>query len=122
MTPPPGVSVATSKPLPEFARAKQLPIPQPPDIQAWLRSKRLHKYSGCFEGISWDDMLKLTESDLKDRGVYTVGARGRLMKFLDEAGRGHEGRQAQGSNCTTSIPSQGIIVKNLWRQPRGFKV
>ncbi|KAJ6612483.1 hypothetical protein B0H10DRAFT_1807472, partial [Mycena sp. CBHHK59/15] len=49
-----------------------------------LCSKRLHKYSNCFEGIPWDEMLTFDDSDLKDRGVYTVGARGRLMKFLDE--------------------------------------
>ncbi|KAJ6561328.1 hypothetical protein B0H10DRAFT_1788800, partial [Mycena sp. CBHHK59/15] len=49
-----------------------------------LRSKRLHKYEHCFHGMSWEDMLKLQEADLEDRGVYTVGARGRLMKFLDE--------------------------------------
>ncbi|KAJ7924805.1 hypothetical protein B0H13DRAFT_1601324, partial [Mycena leptocephala] len=54
------------------------------DIQSWLRTKRLHKYSHCFQRISWDEMLKLTDSDLKNMGVYTVGARGRLMKFINE--------------------------------------
>ncbi|KAJ7690562.1 hypothetical protein B0H14DRAFT_2177303, partial [Mycena olivaceomarginata] len=52
------------------------------DISSWLRSKRLHKYEHCFHGMSWEDMLKLQEADLEDRGVYTVGARGRFMKFL----------------------------------------
>ncbi|KAJ7746414.1 hypothetical protein B0H14DRAFT_2240246, partial [Mycena olivaceomarginata] len=53
------------------------------DIQSWLRSKRLHKYNNCFQGISWVNMLNLTDSDLKALGVHTVGARGRLVKFLD---------------------------------------
>ncbi|KAJ7897449.1 hypothetical protein B0H13DRAFT_1623476 [Mycena leptocephala] len=35
-----------------------------PDIPFWLRSKRLHKYDHCFQGISWSEMLKFTEADL----------------------------------------------------------
>ncbi|KAJ7920939.1 hypothetical protein B0H13DRAFT_1604928 [Mycena leptocephala] len=46
-----------------------------PDIQSWLRSKRLHKYNNCFQGISWGNMLNLTDSDLKALGVHKVGAR-----------------------------------------------
>ncbi|KAJ7488679.1 hypothetical protein B0H11DRAFT_1673317, partial [Mycena galericulata] len=53
-----------------------------PDIPSWLRSRRLHKYSHCFQGISWPEMLKYTEADFEHRGVYTVGARGRLVKIL----------------------------------------
>ncbi|KAJ7938040.1 hypothetical protein B0H13DRAFT_1588108 [Mycena leptocephala] len=59
-------------------------MPPCQDISSWLRSKRLHKYEHCFHGMSWEDMLKLQEADLEDRGVYTVGARGRMMKFLNE--------------------------------------
>ncbi|KAJ7813841.1 hypothetical protein B0H13DRAFT_1474000, partial [Mycena leptocephala] len=51
-----------------------------PDIPTWLRAKRLHKYNHCFQRASWDEMLGFTESDLKHKGVYTVGARGRFIK------------------------------------------
>jgi hypothetical protein len=54
-----------------------------PDIGSWLRSKRLHKYGHCFQGVSWDEMFQFTESDLADKGVYTVGARGRLIKGIN---------------------------------------
>ncbi|KAJ7938556.1 hypothetical protein B0H13DRAFT_1483047, partial [Mycena leptocephala] len=50
------------------------------DIPSWLRSRRLQKYDHCFQGVSWSEMFKFTEADLEDRGVYTVGARGRLVK------------------------------------------
>ncbi|KAJ7923867.1 hypothetical protein B0H13DRAFT_1602186 [Mycena leptocephala] len=48
--------------------------PPLPEIQFWLRSKRLHKYTTCFAGVSWEE-LKFTDSGFERMGVYTVGAR-----------------------------------------------
>lgn len=79
VTPPPSVSIGVSTgPTIEL---DMLGCPLP-DIQSWLHSKRLHKYNNCFQGISWGKMLNSTDSDLKALGVHTVGARGRLVKFL----------------------------------------
>jgi hypothetical protein len=75
MTVPPGFSIMTSTAIKQG---------EGQDISSWLRSKRLHKYEHCFHGMSWENMLKLQEADLENRGVYTVGARGRFMKFLNE--------------------------------------
>ncbi|KAJ7508119.1 hypothetical protein B0H11DRAFT_1666424, partial [Mycena galericulata] len=50
------------------------------DIPSWFRTKRLHKYAQCFEGMSWEAIFQCKEADLEAKGVYTVGARGRLMK------------------------------------------
>ncbi|KAJ7841823.1 hypothetical protein B0H14DRAFT_2782231 [Mycena olivaceomarginata] len=49
-------------------------------IPSWLRTRRLHKYEHCFQGISWAEMFKFTEADLEARGVCTLGARRRLIK------------------------------------------
>ncbi|KAF7371844.1 Sam domain family protein [Mycena venus] len=79
MTPPPGVSIEKSA---SSATDLRVDCQHDASIQYWLRSHRLHKYSDCFRGMSWDEMWDLGETDLKDRGVYTDGAKGRLMKLL----------------------------------------
>ncbi|KAJ7858958.1 hypothetical protein B0H14DRAFT_2747837 [Mycena olivaceomarginata] len=53
-------------------------------IPSWLRTRRLHRYEHCFQGISWAEMFKFTEADLEARGVCTLGARRRLIKSLNE--------------------------------------
>ncbi|KAJ7853981.1 hypothetical protein B0H14DRAFT_2757475 [Mycena olivaceomarginata] len=53
-------------------------------IPSWLRTRRLHKYEHCFQGISWVEMFKFTKADLEARGVCTLGARRRLIKSLNE--------------------------------------
>ncbi|KAF7372318.1 Sam domain family protein [Mycena venus] len=84
---PPGVSIGKSA---SSATDLRVDCQHDASIQYWLRSHRLHKYSDCFRGMSWDEMWDLGETDLKDRGVYTDGARGRLMKLLriEKATRG----------------------------------
>ncbi|KAJ6597290.1 hypothetical protein B0H10DRAFT_1955325 [Mycena sp. CBHHK59/15] len=93
MTVPPTFSVGISTPSAthNFLEHNSSMIASFPDIPSWLRSRRLQKYDDCFQGISWPEMFKFTEADLEDRGVYTVGARGRLMKSLNEL------RKRQGS-------------------------
>lgn len=47
------------------------------DVQSWLKTLRLHKYSYLFVNMSYDDMLQLTEDQLAEQGV-TKGARHKL--------------------------------------------
>lgn len=47
------------------------------DIQLWLKTLRLHKYSYLFATMSYEDMLQLTEDQLAEQGV-TKGARHKL--------------------------------------------
>ncbi|CAK5265577.1 unnamed protein product [Mycena citricolor] len=50
------------------------------DVPAWLRSLRLHKYTVCFAGMTWEDMVALDDSALEVKGVAALGARRRLLK------------------------------------------
>ncbi|XP_029159867.1 protein Smaug [Nylanderia fulva] len=47
------------------------------DIQSWLKSLRLHKYSYLFINMSYEEMLQLTEDQLAEQGV-TKGARHKM--------------------------------------------
>lgn len=53
------------------------------DIPAWLKSLRLHKYTHCFDGMTWEDMVALDEPTLEAKGVVALGARRRLIKTFD---------------------------------------
>lgn len=53
------------------------------DVPAWLKSLRLHKYTDSFVGMTWRDMIKLTEDDLEARGVAALGARRRMTKTFE---------------------------------------
>ncbi|KAJ1560255.1 hypothetical protein HK405_007717, partial [Cladochytrium tenue] len=53
------------------------------DIPGWLRSLRLHKYTGVFEGMDWREMVMMTEDDLAMRGVSAQGARRKLLRIFE---------------------------------------
>jgi hypothetical protein len=53
------------------------------DIPAWLRSLRLHKYTTIFEGMQWNDIIKLNDDELNSRGVSALGARRKLLKVFE---------------------------------------
>ncbi|KAJ7668456.1 hypothetical protein DFH06DRAFT_1181732 [Mycena polygramma] len=53
------------------------------DVPAWLRSLRLHKYTACFEGLTWQEMVVLEEPALEAKGIAALGARRRLLKTFD---------------------------------------
>ncbi|KAJ7039155.1 hypothetical protein C8F04DRAFT_1392605 [Mycena alexandri] len=53
------------------------------DIPGWLRSLRLHKYTACFEGMTWQEMVVLDEPTLEAKGIAALGARRRLLKTFD---------------------------------------
>lgn len=57
------------------------------DVPAWLKSLRLHKYTHCFEGMTWEQMVELDEATLEAKGVAALGARRRLIKTFDAVKR-----------------------------------
>ncbi|OIR59059.1 MAG: uncharacterized protein A8A55_0141 [Amphiamblys sp. WSBS2006] len=48
----------------------------------FLREIRLHKYLPCFRGLCLADITHMTDSELRQIGVSTAGARKRIMKLL----------------------------------------
>jgi len=55
------------------------------DIPAWLRSLRLHKYTSCFDGLTWQEMVVLDDAALEAKGVAALGARRRLLRTFEHA-------------------------------------
>ncbi|KAF8629238.1 hypothetical protein AX17_005818 [Amanita inopinata Kibby_2008] len=53
------------------------------DIPAWLRSLRLHKYTSCFDGMTWQEMVALDDAGLETKGIATLGARRRLLRTFE---------------------------------------
>ncbi|KAJ3333843.1 hypothetical protein HDU76_002564 [Blyttiomyces sp. JEL0837] len=53
------------------------------DIPSWLRSLRLHKYTGVFETANWRDMVRMSDEDLTAKGVSALGARRKLLKVFE---------------------------------------
>ncbi|RDB25242.1 hypothetical protein Hypma_008010 [Hypsizygus marmoreus] len=53
------------------------------DIPAWLRSLRLHKYTSCFDGLSWQEMVVLDDAALETKGIAALGARRRLLRTFE---------------------------------------
>jgi len=50
------------------------------DIPAWLRSLRLHKYTDNLKDLKWEELVKLDDKGLEERGVQAVGARNKMLK------------------------------------------
>lgn len=88
------------------------------DIPAWLRSLRLHKYTACFEGMSWQEMVGLDDVILEKKGVAALGARRRLLKTFDYV------RREMGMECissatpTTSALSPDAISSSVNQRPQ----
>ncbi|KAK1225280.1 Flap-structured DNA-binding and RNA-binding protein [Marasmius sp. AFHP31] len=53
------------------------------DIPAWLKTLRLHKYTECFAGMTWQEIVVLDEDQLEKMGVTALGARKRLTKNFE---------------------------------------
>ncbi|AET39826.1 Vts1p Ecym_5026 [Eremothecium cymbalariae DBVPG len=50
------------------------------NIPAWLKSLRLHKYSGSLNGKNWQELIELDDLLLEEMGVSALGARRKLLK------------------------------------------
>ncbi|KAG0756679.1 hypothetical protein G6F21_010767 [Rhizopus arrhizus] len=57
------------------------------DVQAWLRSLRLHKYGHAFIGLDWKQVVRMSDQDMIDAGVNTIGARRKLLKVFENVQR-----------------------------------
>ncbi|KAJ7072515.1 hypothetical protein C8F01DRAFT_250478 [Mycena amicta] len=77
------------------------------DVPAWLRSLRLHKYTSCFEGMTWQDLVELDEPTLEKKGVAALGARRRLLKTFENVKRkmGMEPGVPSASGLPTDAPN-----------------
>ncbi|KAK9461409.1 uncharacterized protein V1516DRAFT_685847 [Lipomyces oligophaga] len=53
------------------------------DIPAWLRSLRLHKYTDNLKAIAWQDLVRLSEDQLGEKGVSALGARRKMLKVFE---------------------------------------
>lgn len=54
------------------------------DISSWLKSHRLHKYTGIFANVHWKQMIEMSDSELEARGVLALGARRKLLKIFEQ--------------------------------------
>lgn len=53
------------------------------DVQPWLKSLRLHKYSELFSAMTYEQMMSLTEEELELKGV-TKGARHKIILNINK--------------------------------------
>ncbi|XP_071786215.1 protein Smaug homolog 1-like [Asterias amurensis] len=53
------------------------------DVPSWLKSLRLHKYSGLFQQMSYDEMMLLNEYQLESMNV-TKGARHKIVLSIQK--------------------------------------
>jgi len=80
------------------------------DIPSWLRSLRLHKYTSCFDELTWQDMVLLDDETLEKRGITTLGARRRLMRTFEIVKKkmGMEGEsESSVTPKTSALPREG---------------
>jgi hypothetical protein len=77
------------------------------DIAAWLRSLRLHKYTPCFEGVTWQEMVVMDDTTLEKKGVTALGARRRLLNTFDHVRRemGMQSSTDTNTPTTSAVPS-----------------
>jgi len=81
------------------------------DIPSWLRGLRLHKYTTCFDGLTWQEMVVLDDESLEKRGITTLGARRRLMRTFDivkkKMGMEGESESSVITPKTSALPGEG---------------
>lgn len=65
-------------PMPAFPHNSQ----DPRWVAKWLRALRLHKYEKCLIGMSPAQVSRLSDEDLQQLGVDTVGARTKLLRAI----------------------------------------
>jgi hypothetical protein len=72
------------------------------DIAAWLRSLRLHKYTQCFDGLTWQEIVYLDDAALEARGVAALGARRRLLRSFEQVRKEMGMEEPNSATPTTS--------------------
>jgi hypothetical protein len=73
------------------------------DIPAWLRGLRLHKYTQCFDGLTWEEIVVLDDATLEAKGVAALGARRRLMRTFEHVRKRMGLEEPNSATPTTSV-------------------
>jgi len=73
------------------------------DIPGWLRGLRLHKYTQCFDGLTWEEMVVLDDVTLEARGVAALGARRRLLRTFEHVRKRMGMEEPNSATPTTSV-------------------
>jgi len=68
------------------------------DVPVWLKGLRLHKYTDCFKGMTWEEMIDLNDEQLEKKGVVALGARRRMIKTFENV------KRKMGIEFTPTIP------------------
>jgi hypothetical protein len=72
------------------------------DIPAWLRSLRLHKYTPCFDGLTWQEIVVLDDATVEAKGVAALGARRRLLRSFEQVRKEMGMEEPNSATPTTS--------------------
>lgn len=43
----------------------------------------MHKYNNIFEPMKWQDIIRLTDTELEAKGVAALGARRKMLKVFE---------------------------------------
>jgi hypothetical protein len=73
------------------------------DIPAWLRGLRLHKYTQCFDGLTWEEIVVLDDVTLEAKGVGALGARRRLLRTFEHVRKRMGLEEPNSATPTTSV-------------------
>ncbi|KAF8230204.1 hypothetical protein L208DRAFT_1363338 [Tricholoma matsutake] len=77
------------------------------DIPAWLRTLRLHKYTACFDGLPWQELVVLDDATLESKGIIALGARRRLLRTFEHV------RKVMGMDSPSSAtPTTSSLVSS----------
>lgn len=83
------------------------------DIPGWLRSLRLHKYTQCFEGLSWQEIVVLDDATLESKGVAALGARRRLLRTFEHVRKRMGMEEPSSATPTTSAIPTGTALNTV---------
>ena len=83
------------------------------DIPAWLRTLRLHKYTACFDGLPWQEMVILDDAALESRGIVALGARRRLLRTFEHVRKVMEMEGPSSATPTTSSIASSTLHADL---------
>jgi hypothetical protein len=87
------------------------------DIPAWLRGLRLHKYTPCFDGLTWEELVVLDDTALEAKGVAALGARRRLLRTFEHA-RKRMGMEDPNSATPTTSVMPTPAVKSVYEHDK----
>jgi len=81
------------------------------DIPGWLRGLRLHKYTQCFDGMTWQEMVVLNDEVLEQKGVAALGARRRLLRTFEHVRKRMGMEEPNSATPTTAAIPQADLPK-----------